>query len=243
MAFRSTPATESSGYSPYHLVFGKEMTLPVDVGLLPKTTMPNQTKQYLDDLMSKFKISTDIARQNMELAKQKTKERFDKKARVPDFQVNDKVLLRCHAVKPGLSPKLSHKWDGPFVIVSVGSKFTYKIKNCQTNKLMRSYVNAQRLKHYQESLHTDLSDQNIPNANLSQNDPQPDFNADPKAVLEEHSHGSAPNMSDVNPQPVVTKGPQSSLATKTVETKCPQVEPQSVEHQDAKPEFNPRSSG
>ena len=38
MAFRSSPAS-GTGLSPFHLVFGKEMNLPIDTSLIPKTTL------------------------------------------------------------------------------------------------------------------------------------------------------------------------------------------------------------
>ena len=37
MAIRSSPAS-GTGLSPFHLVFGKEMNLPIDTSLVPKTT-------------------------------------------------------------------------------------------------------------------------------------------------------------------------------------------------------------
>ena len=116
MAFRSTPATESTGFSPYQLLFGKQMTLPVDIELMPRPCLPSQTKHFFDELLGQLKIANDIARNNMEYVKSKTKERFDKNSKVPDFQINDRVLLRQHATKPGLSQKLSHKWEGPYLI-------------------------------------------------------------------------------------------------------------------------------
>lgn len=85
------------------------MTLPVNIGLLPKPNMPDQAKQFLYDLLGQQKMSRDIAKQNMVYVKEKTKLRFDRNAKAPDFQVNDKVLLKSNATQPGLSSKLSHK--------------------------------------------------------------------------------------------------------------------------------------
>lgn len=36
MAFRMSPSTQSTGFSPYYIVFGKEISLPLDVALLKK---------------------------------------------------------------------------------------------------------------------------------------------------------------------------------------------------------------
>ena len=48
MSFRVSPATESISLSPFHMVFGKEMTLPVDTALVPKHTMTQDSKQYFE---------------------------------------------------------------------------------------------------------------------------------------------------------------------------------------------------
>ena len=36
MAIRMSPNNESTGFSPYHMVFGKEMNVPFDISMLPK---------------------------------------------------------------------------------------------------------------------------------------------------------------------------------------------------------------
>lgn len=203
MAFRSTPATESTGFSPYQLVFGKEMILPVDVGLLPKPSLPAQTKQFVDDLLNQLQIARDIAKKNMEFAKEKSKIRFDKKAKTPDFQVNDKVYLRQNAVKPGLSHKLSPKWVGPYTITKIGPNYTYKIKNCETNKLHKALVNATRLKHFQENIGLDLANQE---QTETVNDPQTDSN-DRTLVHSDQERSDQGAQSDANPQSVEANGP------------------------------------
>jgi hypothetical protein len=216
MAFRSTPATESTGFSPFQLVFGKEMLLPVDLDLLPKPSLPRHTKEFFDDLLSQLKISRDIAKKNMQTMKEKTKIRFDKNAKAPDFQVNDKVILRQNAVKPGLSHKLCPKWSDPYVITELGPNFTYKIKNCKTDKTHKPFVNASRLKHYQENIGPDLDVQE----QTAMNDPQAESNYElPAHSNEQTQHTST--QSDVNSQSVEANGPRP-IHPKSVESSCPQ---------------------
>lgn len=228
MAFRSTPATESHGFSPFQLVFGKEMVLPVDLDLLPKPSLPTSVKAFFDELLRHLNIARDIAKQNMEVAREKAKHHYDKKAREPDFQVGDKVFLRCYARKPGLSHKLSSNWDGPYEITLVGPHFTYQIKHCITNKFHKSLVNAQRLKHYQERIDSDHSDQEErEELYMSDNDPQTDAEQAPQAQPEPEQEPNVvhESQSDVPSQTVEAKVPQSS----TVENKCPQSDQKSVE--------------
>lgn len=49
MAFRMSPATQSTQNSPYELVFGKQMRLPIDTSLTPNTTVSKDFKSHLED--------------------------------------------------------------------------------------------------------------------------------------------------------------------------------------------------
>ncbi|KAL4231721.1 hypothetical protein ACF0H5_009297 [Mactra antiquata] len=151
MAFRASPCTESSGYSPFNLMFGRDMNLPIDVTLMPKPSLGQNVTEYFHNLTARLKISRDIARQNMERAQDRAKDRHDVKAKMPQFKVGDKVLLRQEKVPLGLSQKLQQKWDGPFLITEMGPHFTYKLKIIATGKLLKSFINASRLKPFKDS--------------------------------------------------------------------------------------------
>lgn len=103
MAFRSSPCTESTGFSPFQLVFGREMSLPIDTSLIPKPTLPTNTRQYFEQLLSNFKITRETARGRMEKAQEKAKQHHDARARDPVCKIGDKVLLKYMKIPPGLS--------------------------------------------------------------------------------------------------------------------------------------------
>ena len=148
MAFRSTPCTETSGFSPFQLMFGREMNLPIDTSLLPKPTLNTNVRQYFENLLEKLKLVKDTAKKNLEEAQVKSKRLHDQKAKAPDFGIGDLVLIKQGKVPMGMSAKLTDKWEGPFRIVEIGPNFTYKIKDLQNNKIKRSLINATRLKLY-----------------------------------------------------------------------------------------------
>ena len=146
MAFRMSPATESTEYSPFFLLFGKEMNLPFDIGIQPKENMGSDAKDHINDVIDKLKIAKIIARQNIEHHQEKNKENYDKKAKEPEFRVGQTLLLRVYKIPKGLSRKLPDKSDGPYLITELGPNHTYKLLNCATNKTIKSLINAQHLR-------------------------------------------------------------------------------------------------
>ena len=148
MAFRSTPCTESHQFTPYHLLFGKEMNLPIDTTLIPKPTLGQNAKQYFDQLLEKLKVSQEIATKNMEVAREKAKIRHDVRSQEPTFQLNDLVLLKSVRVDEGLSVKLGDKSLGPYYIVELCPNHTYRLRSCANHKLVQSPVHANRIKLY-----------------------------------------------------------------------------------------------
>ena len=150
MAFRMSPATQSTQYSPYELIFGKQMRLPIDTSLTPNTTVPKDFKVHLDDLVSKLKLIREIATENRERAQIKQKNYYDQNTRVPDYKQGDKVWLSVRKYPIGVSPKLCDKWDGPFFVTREGANSTYKLTRCSNNKPIKSYIHANRLKHYHD---------------------------------------------------------------------------------------------
>jgi hypothetical protein len=54
MAFRMSPSTQSTQFSPYYMLFGKEMPLPIDTALIPE--------EIIDQAPDKFIMETIFER-------------------------------------------------------------------------------------------------------------------------------------------------------------------------------------
>ena len=180
MSLRSKPCTESTGFSPYQLLFGKEMEIPIDTALVPKTSLPQSTQDYLSNLISRLKKVKNQAKEKQLEQQAKSKNRYDLKAKIPKFKVGDSVLLKREKFDTGMSSKLSQKWLGPYEIIELGPSFTYKIRHIETNKVHKSLVNAVRMKSFTENgneSETDESDSesdsendtSVPNTDSQQN--------------------------------------------------------------------------
>ena len=101
MAYRATPVT---GYSPYYLLHGREITLPNSDNLKAKISTENPDQNsILKNLQSTLKQAyQQVARTNKK-AYLNNKFWYDRKAKQRMFEVNDLVYLYNPAMKPGLS--------------------------------------------------------------------------------------------------------------------------------------------
>jgi transposase InsO family protein len=150
MALRASPSSQSTQYSPYYLLYGKEMTFPCDVNMIPKPTLNRSTTQHVEDVLHKLKIANEIATNNIRKAQTKSKTYYDRKAKQPNYKLGDRVYLRNTRRRKGLSPKLSAKWSGPYYVTDVGDNFTYNLRDCKTNQPVTSRMHANRMKIYHD---------------------------------------------------------------------------------------------
>ena len=148
MAYRATPATQSTHLSPYFMVFGREMNLPFDIEWIPKPNMPFTAQKHLEKVLDNLENARTIASKNMEKAQVRYKKYYDQKAKEPKFSPGDRVWLYNIKVPIGLSKKLHRKWTGPFYITQMGPNHTYKLRQCSDNKEVKSLTHANRLKMF-----------------------------------------------------------------------------------------------
>lgn len=150
MAFRMSPSTQSSHFSPYYMLFGKEMPLPIDTALIPEELIDQAPEQYIDEVIKRVKIIHDIAKSNIENAQDKHKQYYDKKTKIPTFKVGDRVFLKIEKVQPGKKKKLEPKWMGPYSIMENRHNLIYKLLDLKSLRPVKSFIHANRLKPYHD---------------------------------------------------------------------------------------------
>ena len=199
-AYRATPATKSTLFSPSQLVFGKEMSFPVDNELLPVSPRGPDYSAYMNGLISNLECAREVAKGNILSAQRVYKSQYDRanKAELPKFTPGDRVWLYCSRTGPGLTPKLCKRWLGPYMIISAYSNCTYTLRRCSDLKLVKGRVNALRLKpFFSSNIIPEVPDINVhdpvdsdqfdseptpTSANLTQSMPVPVSTPQPAAV-------------------------------------------------------------
>jgi len=70
MAFRTSP-NESTGESPFYLLYGREPLLPMDVSLLPPTDPASSIAEHRRRIVKQIEVAQQIAKENIMRTQQK----------------------------------------------------------------------------------------------------------------------------------------------------------------------------
>ena len=109
MGHRMTPCTQTSQVSPFFLLFGREMHIPIDTALLPKDNLSQNHKVHLNNVLKQLETTRKIAKENIKAAQVRYKHQFDKRSQEPKFQPAERVWLYCTKVDVGKALKLHRK--------------------------------------------------------------------------------------------------------------------------------------
>ena len=145
MAYRSS-VHESTGETPNMLMLGREIEVPLDVITEPPPDSPPLTTEYALALQQRLLGAHELARRHLGKAAERQKRNYDKRASSKPFQVGDSVWLHNVRRRKGRNPKLDCPWEGPYLVVSVLSDVTYRMKRNRGAK--PKVIHADRLKPY-----------------------------------------------------------------------------------------------
>lgn len=103
---------ESTGFSPFELMFGRNPRLPIDVLYGIERQKETLTYiQYIEDLRSSLELAFRQATRHLQAAKQKQEHYYNRKVRGTSLQEGDLVLVR--KLGTHLFDKLADKWEEP----------------------------------------------------------------------------------------------------------------------------------
>ena len=128
------------------------MRLPFDTSLVPRETLGPEAKTHVKELIDRLKLVHEQAAKNTQITQEESKQKHDINAKESNFLLGEQVLLKINKRKKRSSKKLGDKFRGPFYIREKGPFDTYKIADCQTNKVIKNFINAKDLKWYYDPL-------------------------------------------------------------------------------------------
>jgi hypothetical protein len=148
--------------TPFELVYGQEVVLPVEVGLqnLKVTGLDSLSAKEYHELMmdkiddvpeSRFKALEEIEKEKVKIAKA-----YNKRVMENSFQVGDLVwkMILPLGTRSGKFGKWSPSWEGPFRVIQVVPGNAYFVPNHEGYSLLKA-LNGKYLKCYYPSMWQD----------------------------------------------------------------------------------------
>ena len=141
MAHRAMPHS-TTGFSPFFLLHGREMTLPSHDNLKARVTGENlDHKCRLENLKTGLQTAYKMVVKTNRNSHWNNKKLYDRKAKPRNFEVGELVYLYNPAMKPGRSWKFYRQWAGPFKVTKRISELNYEIID-QKDKKRVVHVNS-----------------------------------------------------------------------------------------------------
>ena len=154
MAYRSA-THETTKVTPGQMMFGRELKLPVDLWQ-ERTSSGEQTmdgNEHAEMLQNRLGEVHNFARENIDLNVRGMKQRYDLKSAQKRYPSGSGVWLHTVQQKKGRSPKLSMRWEGPYVVVKHLNDVVVRIKKGPRAKAKVVHVN--NIKKYNGDLRFD----------------------------------------------------------------------------------------
>ena len=148
MAFRSS-VHSSTEHTPFELMFGREMRIPLDV-MMGSGPMGSEDSysEFVADLQGSLEAAYRDVRQNLKVAQRRQKDAYDKGVRHMLFQPGDLVLRYDPQLKPGEVNKFHRQWEGPYEIVERVTDVTYRVKKVRGHSRKSRVVHFNNLRLY-----------------------------------------------------------------------------------------------
>ena len=112
MAYQSS-VHASTQYTPFYLLFGHEVQLPVDVMFGRQSNHKPEVSDYVRNVRDTLEEVHEHAREHLRAAQKRQKDHYDQRIAGEQIKVGDRVFLHDPAVKKGQTKKLHSPWQGP----------------------------------------------------------------------------------------------------------------------------------
>jgi transposase InsO family protein len=158
MGLRAT-VQESTGFSPFEILFGKRMRLPWQWQNVEKLTDMHTDHtsygKFVSDLRETLQQIRNKVEVNLKRSIQRQEVYYNKNKRSNPFTVGDKVLVRIERHSPLEFPL--KKYEGPFVIIKNNGHWSYTLQHTSNDKkiIQRNFNQLKRWK--EDSLKGNLS--------------------------------------------------------------------------------------
>ncbi len=111
---------ESTGESPFFLLYGRDPRLPTELQLdAPSTRIEYDLDTYKGEVATRLQEAWKLAQDQVKKAQKRQKSAFDRQARQPVYSVGERVFVYMPAAKASKAYKFARPFYGPYRVVTV----------------------------------------------------------------------------------------------------------------------------
>jgi len=156
--------SESTGYSPNFIMFGREVNTHADIvyGLVEPEPEP-QYDEFVETVRDRMIAAYDVVRENFGIAAERNKRHYNMKGRLRSFQEGDLVYYFNPRKYSGRSEKWAKKYTGPYRVDKVLSPVTVLLRTLDRRRVFVSHIDKLKPSFEQDEIHTS----NVDNGELA----------------------------------------------------------------------------
>ena len=148
MAYRSSIHAVTK-YSPFYLIYGHSMALPIDCMYETRESRVFPTpSDYVFNLKRELQKSHQLVREHFEAEQGRQKTYYDRGVYGPKYKVGDLVLVFFPTVKVGQTKKFTSFYHGPYRIIEIINDLNFNLHHLENNKVIK--VHYDRLKKFNQ---------------------------------------------------------------------------------------------
>ena len=142
--YNTSVCIDSTQYSPFYLMYGREPFCPLDT-ILPRMTDPApSTQEYVRQLVH----AREVAVQNVTDCQHLIKRKYDQNCTPDPFQPGELVWIFFPEINVGGSPKFFHNWSGPYILREKVSATNFKVVQAHDHKPLKNPIHVNRMKKF-----------------------------------------------------------------------------------------------
>lgn len=141
----NTSVHATTGYTPFYLMFGRQVRMPLDIVYGTATTETTSPSEYAQALRKRLEEAYNMVRDKTGQQQERQKEYYNRKVHGNPFSEGDLVFLHSPVISRGHARKLHRQWTGPFRVVRRLSTVNYRIQDLRSPR-RRLIVHFDRLK-------------------------------------------------------------------------------------------------